>query len=319
LAGLNAEIVDVQNAAPGQMPKVLFKLFKNDNSPVAPNTLDTVQMTFAGPTIDYATNVTTTIYRTGTNNFTDEGGGVYSSTFNKPLPADAQGTYAFSLEARKASVTLATGKPHSAVRESLFNPVFYASVDGSPVVARRDVIDWNKCNTCHDNLTLHGTLRKSYEYCVMCHNPNLTDEVVRPGDRMPPESVDFKYMIHKIHKGHALENGYVVFGFGGSEHDYSHVGYPGILNDCQTCHKPGTYGTPAPDGALNTVVKQAGAVVSTMGPTTTACLACHDSDAAKSHAMSSMAAPGGAESCAVCHGQFRSVAYDTVHSSGGGE
>ena len=66
-------------------------------------------------------------------------------------------------------------------------------------------------------------------------------------------------------------------------------------------------------GALDTVVTEAGAEVSRTGPSTAACTACHDSDAALAHAQSNTASPSGDEACSVCHGEFRSEAVDAVH------
>jgi hypothetical protein len=34
-----------------------------------------------------------------------------------------------------------------------------------------------------------------------CHNPTGTDEADRPADKFPPESINFKEMIHRIHLG----------------------------------------------------------------------------------------------------------------------
>jgi OmcA/MtrC family decaheme c-type cytochrome len=48
-------------------------------------------------------------------------------------------------------------------------------------------------------------------------------------------------MAHRIHRGSSLpsvEDGtpYKIWGFRNSEHDYSHVIYPGVINNCTRCH-----------------------------------------------------------------------------------
>jgi OmcA/MtrC family decaheme c-type cytochrome len=52
-------------------------------------------------------------------------------------------------------------------------------------------------------------------------------------------------MIHSIHAAEmrdALDAPpYILYGFGGSEHDYSEVTFPGQLNNCTGCHLEGTY------------------------------------------------------------------------------
>ena len=56
-----------------------------------------------------------------------------------------------------------------------------------------------------------------------------------------------------------------------------------------------------PSGYLNPV-----------GPTAAACLACHDSIDAASHALVNTSALG--ESCAACHGQDKEFSVDRVHA-----
>ena len=119
--------------------------------------------------------------------------------------------------------------------------------------ARRQVVDIDKCNNCHGSLSLHGSNRTdNIDLCVTCHNSNATDIRARQeaiegtfGNPPPPpgakheESIDFKAMIHAIHNGE--ETGLIVYGFGGSVHDYSHVTFPGQINNCMGCHLEGTF------------------------------------------------------------------------------
>ncbi len=83
----------------------------------------------------------------------------------------------------------------------------------------RLIVNNDACNACHDNLELHGEARFDVEYCVTCHNPYSID----PDTAAEPwgGSVDMKVMIHKIHYGVELTNGYSVVGYGGTLHDYS--------------------------------------------------------------------------------------------------
>src|SRR5690554_6017177 len=61
--------------------------------------------------------------------------------------------------------------------------------------AARDVVDVQSCNSCHDGLTMHGgSGRSQTQTCVTCHNPgNLQASSGR--------SVDFKQLIHRLHRG----------------------------------------------------------------------------------------------------------------------
>ena len=90
------------------------------------------------------------------------------------------------------------------------------------------------CNTCHGELAIHGGSRTEIKYCVTCHNPGSTD--ANSGN-----TVNFKNMIHKIHRGKNLpsvEAGgeYVIYGYRDSKHDYSNLVYPNDILSCQICH-----------------------------------------------------------------------------------
>jgi len=106
----------------------------------------------------------------------------------------------------------------------------------------RLIVDNNTCNACHDNLEFHGEARFDIEYCVQCHNPSSID-----GDTVGEPwggTVDMKEMIHKIHYGENLTNGYFVFGFGGRIHDYSDVTFTQDVRNCTTCHEEDDTNTP---------------------------------------------------------------------------
>ena len=63
--------------------------------------------------------------------------------------------------------------------------------------AARDVVDVQSCNSCHDSLSMHGGSRSQTQTCVTCHNPgNLQASSGR--------SMDFKVLIHRIHRGNNL-------------------------------------------------------------------------------------------------------------------
>jgi len=210
---------------------------------------------------------------------------------------------------------------------------YFAITDAAPV-ARRSVVDIiNNCDDCHDQLTLHGENRTDEpQICVICHNANNTDISRRPADPLTAvdglkeQTIDMKVMVHAIHGAGKRENPYVVYGFGNSVNDFSHVGYPGILNNCNACHKANTFVLPVKDGVLATTV-DSGASRSdhsddtNVTPTTAVCSACHDTDLAKLHmtqngGLFTMSGDPGTynETCAVCHGPGRTADIVEVHS-----
>ena len=51
-------------------------------------------------------------------------------------------------------------------------------------------------------------------------------------------------MIHKIHYGVNLTNGYRVVGYGGTEHDYSNIVFTQDVRNCTTCHQESNTAVP---------------------------------------------------------------------------
>ncbi len=167
--------------------------------------------------------------------------------------------------------------------------------------ARRRVIDIDKCNACHDTagagLSLHGNNRAGeMQVCVLCHNPDATDIRRRPADPSMAldgkreVSVDMKRLIHGIHSGMDLQDPLVVYGFGGNPHDYSEVSFLGNLENCLTCHEPGTYST---DAAWHTLPSTSDTGPEVTDPSddlnisqvTSTCSSCHDTQRARNHML----------------------------------
>ena len=159
------------------------------------------------------------------------------------------------------------------------------TTDGSEPVERRQIVDNEKCNVCHSDLRLHGSLRVGVEYCVMCHNPNGTDISRRPAEMLPPETINFKDMVHQIHRGADLETDYTVFGFGSTPFDFTHIGFPGDLRNCEICHVEGSYELPLAEEVMPTVISDGESVVSEKLPERAACTSCHDSLITEVHAI----------------------------------
>jgi OmcA/MtrC family decaheme c-type cytochrome len=134
------------------------------------------------------------------------------------------------------------------------NPYFDVTFDANgrsvPVTdpgQTRVMSDVASCNGCHDRLAVHGGGRVDVQYCVMCHNPGTTD--ANSGHVLTMQT-----MIHKIHAGRLLASqvdaggeNYVIWGFGASRHDYSHVGFPQDLRNCTVCHTAANPNTPQGD------------------------------------------------------------------------
>lgn len=213
---------------------------------------------------------------------TDNGDGTYTVTALGPIPDGsvfpniaASGSGAVAMEGRALGPPLVTIPASTAgLRVPIKAAVSYFAITDSQPVARRVVVDaTTKCDSCHDQLSLHGGNRNdNVQLCVICHNPNMTDVPASSRHKFanglsdgtvaattPPaepfafdgkkeESIDLKRMIHGIHAGAVTsldgatplvgmrEKGLVISGA-----DFSDVRFPGLLNHCTTCHVNGSY------------------------------------------------------------------------------
>jgi OmcA/MtrC family decaheme c-type cytochrome len=68
--------------------------------------------------------------------------------------------------------------------------------------------------------------------CVLCHNPLATDAGARPAATNPPQAIDFRTMVHKIHTGENLTSDYTIYGYRGSVNNFNAVTFPGGRRDC---------------------------------------------------------------------------------------
>jgi OmcA/MtrC family decaheme c-type cytochrome len=157
---------------------------------------------------------------------------------------------------------------------------------GAAVVTKRELLDQNACNACHGKLQAHGGQRRDVNLCVLCHQPQSVDPDTG-------NTVDFKVMVHKIHRGADLPSvvaggKYEIIGYQNSVNDYSTVAYPQDIRICETCHAG-----PQKD-AWN------------QHPTRDACGSCHDGTSFVDPAPAGMTLhTGGAmaddSKCTVCH------------------
>ena len=127
---------------------------------------------------------------------------------------------------------------------------------------------------------------------------------------MPPQSIDFRWLIHRIHTGEDLTVDFTVYGYRSSVHNYNDVVFPGDLRACATCHIDGSYNVPTPEGSQ--AVHTDRSYYTPTQPAGAACLACHSTVDAAAHAYVNTAPFG--ESCASCHGPDRDFSVDSVHA-----
>jgi OmcA/MtrC family decaheme c-type cytochrome len=323
LKGLKWNLISAA-AAPGQKPTVEFSIQDNAGNYLDPNNVDRVEITIGYPTSDYAQRVTENVniipaanqppfVRSGT--LADLGGGKWRYTFSNPIDPAWIGSVGISIAGYKNTTVVGTDGENTVVREGNINPGIYVPLDaaGKPV-ARRSVVDIEKCNSCHKDLgspagiAIHGGSRRNPQLCVICHNANLTDEARRAPADMPPESLQFKYLIHSLHMDDARAVPSVLNGLSTAS-----ILNPGNPADCLKCHYPDTYTLPLPDQVLPETITQGGKVVSVVQPITAACLGCHIGQPGFDAHAATMTSADKAEACTICHGRGASFDVATMH------
>jgi OmcA/MtrC family decaheme c-type cytochrome len=182
--------------------------------------------------------------------FIDNGDGTYQYTFAKNITNDPDIPYDGSLTHRVGYEIRGLAPAMNAVY------TFQPSSGATSGIFSREIVDNDTCNACHDQLAFHGGARFDTRYCVMCHAPTTFDA-------QSGRTVDFKVMIHKIHRGSELPSvqpatlppgvtdgviglglTYGIYGFGNQFSDFTDIVYPQDHRNCTTCHEETDADTP---------------------------------------------------------------------------
>ena len=320
------ELVGITNTAPGETPVVTVRVVDPTNGDAPYDILDPngpfnsangarLRVNIAWSTRPDFTNVGSTASTSRLAPITVDmlasptanGDGTYTKAAPLAIPVQATGSGSALVVGRAVVDGIrvpesASGKP-------------FAITDSS-AVARRSVVDINKCNDCHKVLAMHGdTYSGSTEACSECHNPTFACSA--------GGSVDLKYMIHGLHAGTYNECG----------HDFTNVVYPGYLNNCEGCHKENTFYPVAAGATHGSSIDRGADPLSladdtAVSPNVAVCSQCHKSTTAAAHMTQNggdFAAgksedgeliSAGVETCELCHGPGRSADVSVMHGVG---
>ena len=304
LPGLVIQILEVTQIGPGLSPTVTFRLTNYAGDIVQPSSLPFFNLLIAGPSEDYDFLLSE---RAVENSIAE--GDSFSYSFMGTLPENAIGTFAASGEAFRFQPLNAGTVLEMNQRETARNPIHYFSVGNAPVEPRRQIVSDDKCGSCHKNLSFHGDIREGSEYCVVCHQTGADDSPFRPEDQFPARTIDFKFMIHRIHMGDMLGNDYTLFGFMGSRANFNEVVYPGDLRNCEGCHVNESYNIPSQGVAETTALNE---FFTPIPASSASCLGCHDTIDAAAHAFVNISPIG--EACGSCHGPDNRYSAARVHA-----
>ncbi len=304
LPGTQLQILDVKDGVAGKKPTITFAVKDAKGNPIKPADMTSLSLILGGNTKDYTNYVSETI-RTAIMGA--DGRATY--TFLASIPDTAKGSFTLLMTGYRTIKVAKRDNTTVDARDAGINVLRTFSIDNSPVVARRKVVDTAKCNACHFQLAPHGRTRNQVEGCVICHNPTGTDAARRTAAQLPAEGIDFGMMVHRIHAGKRQIRDYSFAGFGGIV-NFNDVGFPNDLTNCSACHVNGSENLPIPDTNLN-VADPAGWIPET-GPAAAVCSGCHVSKSAASHFLLNTSTLG--ESCAVCHGVNGDFSVSKVHA-----
>lgn len=305
--GLHLEITQIRANGDNGTLEIDFTAAYGDGSPIT-DIMDTANVgaIVAWPSWEYEAYYSESIRGAATLAESTSPTGEYTYSFVNKLPTDPGLSFGIVMTGRSRFVVNGVTYTQGLGDNSLT----YFTIDGSEPVVRRPIVADARCADCHQEVRAHGEQRIGVDACVMCHHTSATDAARRPAEAMPPSTINFKDMIHSIHRGKDLERGYTAYGFGNVAHDFSTLRFPGRLEQCSICHGAYSVNLPLPEYALPTVVADKEPVL----PERAACVSCHDGLMANVHAVLATDSATGIESCVVCHGADASQAVALVHA-----
>jgi OmcA/MtrC family decaheme c-type cytochrome len=301
LGGVVVQIDKVDFTAPGQNPRVTFRLY-DKNGPIHPSKLGRLRFAITGPNTDF--DIDTYVREDDVLDALVAAGNRWQYTFEAAIPDDATGSFTLGVEGRIDDVVFNPGTSKEfTVDDPIRNPMFAFAVTDDEAVPRRMVVDGEKCNSCHGNLSLHGGNRFDAQYCNTCHAPGAVDI----GE--PPEGIHLKWMIHHIHRGTDQKKDFTIIRSRGV-FNFNEIEFPGDLRNCEACHVNDSHLLPLPEGLLPTATSTRN--WEPLEPIAGACVSCHDGNSTEVHAYSNSTDFG--EACETCHGEGKSAAVSKVHA-----
>jgi len=114
--------------------------------------------------------------------------------------------------------------------------------------ARRAIVEAARCNKCHDQLgvepSFHSGARNNPAGCATggCHyETKSTGHTGEANDYGGGWALSAKSMVHAIHAASKRQYPFNYEATPQNQKGFGTIAYPGILNNCEQCHVPGSY------------------------------------------------------------------------------
>jgi OmcA/MtrC family decaheme c-type cytochrome len=191
--------------------------------------------------VDWTGNINTTVLncRNQAASCTQTGpdaNGYYTATLSSALPADAKLITA-ELGINYQDFVQLDAPGYAAIRTR--EPAFAILTAGSQT-ARRPIVEAARCNKCHNQLgvapSFHSGARNNPQGCATGSSCHFEGRASSGG-----WSISAKGLIHGIHGGSQREQPFSYQATAQNLKGYGTIGYPGVLNNCEQCHVPGSY------------------------------------------------------------------------------
>ena len=235
----------------------------------------------------------------------------------------AQGTYTVSLWGSLEKLYFPPGQP---IPYLLVSPAATKDVlvgSAGPIEPYDLISSKANCYACHQDIWYHDGEVRGFDACIACHaNAGAEDRpkyVAANARETPGATVNFRTMLHKIHRGSQLSEPFSLMGSGPaaypdnfSANTYSNILFPaqpGATSHCEKCHGSGSSAWLAPAERDHPTQQQRPVRI-----WRAVCGTCHDSGPALGH-IELQVTPGGLEICGVCHDPGRAFEVELAHKS----
>jgi OmcA/MtrC family decaheme c-type cytochrome len=160
------------------------------------------------------------------------------------LPANASMVMCYMARGYTQSDIVAADDPlYSRYRVTATKKVLVGGIPGN--VARREVTSAAKCNDCHEMLgTSYITRQYGAHGASVANDPSLCGLCHSVTGASNGWSRNIQFITHAVHgvgKRTVQYNRYISVSRPNNPNGIGAYGYPGVLNDCEQCHLPGTY------------------------------------------------------------------------------